>query len=167
MARTQKSVDENTINSIQKDLNSIKHSELVIKLRAIKACYDNKIIEVAKIFGVGYSTLQGWIKSYSERGVNGLINKPKGHNPSKLSVEEEAQIKEWILSSTTNEGEFIHWTLYKLKAEIKRVFGKQVGKSPLWQRLKKMNLSPRRPRPEHKQADKAKQEDFKKNSRIN
>jgi len=40
MARHQKSVDENTIKSIQKDMKSIKHSEFVIKLRAINACYD-------------------------------------------------------------------------------------------------------------------------------
>lgn len=31
----------------------------------------------------------------------------------------------------------------------------------------KENLTPRRPRSEHKQADKVKQEEFKKNSRIN
>jgi transposase len=162
MGRQKKSFDENLLESIKKDLRSFKHSDVVIKLKAINACYDNKIVDVAKIFGIGYSTLQKWIKSYREHGIDGIINKPKGHNPSKLTTDEESQILEWVKSSKTNDGEFVHWTLYKLKSEILRVFGKSVGKTPLWIRLRKLNLSPRRPRPEHKHSDKEKQEDFKK-----
>lgn len=162
MGRPKKSFNEEFRKSLKKDLSSIKSSEVVIKLKAILACFDHKEHTVADIFGIAYSTLHTWIKAYKENGVEGLKNKPRGHNPSKLSKEEEEQIKQWIIQAKNHEGEPVHWTLLKLKAEISKVFGKSVGKSPLWKRLKKMNLTPRRPRPEHKQGDKSKQEYFKK-----
>ncbi len=107
----------------------------------MSAASNNKQEEVARIFNISRSTLQRWANSYTTNGIEGLKSKSKGHNPSKLSSDEQKEIKSWILKCTDHNGKNVHWTLKRLKKEIQIVFEKEVGKTPLWMLLKKMGLS--------------------------
>lgn len=154
------------IQLVNTDLKEIKDSEVVLKLLAIKASFSHKESDVATIFNISRSTLLRWMSNYKNYGIEGCKNKSRGHNPSKLSDDEKSKIKEWVLTSKDSQGKQVHWTLKRLIKEILLVFNKEVTKTPLWLTLLSMNLSLKKPRPQHRNSDKKKQEDFKKNSRI-
>lgn len=149
---------------VSADIRKIKDSEIVIKLKAIFAALEHREEDVAEMFNVSRSTLSRWIKGYQQYGVDGLYSQKRGHNPSKLSLDEKAKIKEWILSCKTSTNEPVHWTLKKLISEIKFVFDKEITSTPLWLTLVSMGLSLKKPRPVHHLTSIEKQEDFKKNS---
>ena len=165
MGRNKSLLNSDIIQLVESDLSDIKDSESIMKLTAIKAAYYHKESEVASIFNIARSTLARWISNYKKFGFEGLKNKSRGHNPSKLSIDEKNKIKEWILNSIDSKGNQIHWTLKKLIKEIMIVFNKEITKTPLWLTLKSLNLSVKSPRPKHYKSDKEKQLDFKKNSR--
>lgn len=152
---------------ILSDLDTIKDSNVVIKLIAIRATFSHTEMQVAEIFNISRSTLNNWIKRYKDDGLSGLTNKPRGHNPSKLSKVEKAIIKDWILESKDNNKKTVHWTLIRLRKEIELVFHVDISKSALHVILIKMGLSMKKPRPQHHQSDAQLQSDFKKNSGLN
>ena len=166
MGRPKTLLTDSIYNNIVSDLKKIPNSDLIFKLTALKAASFNKQSEVAKMYDISRATLQRWAFLYTKYGIEGLKPKPRGHNPSKLTVAEKEIIKQWIISCKDSSGRQVHWTLMRLKQEILNNFDKNVGKTPLWLSLKSMGLSLKKPRPKHYKSDKEKQEEFKKNSRI-
>ena len=146
------------------EFNKIKDGKLATQLRAIMAFEDNTAEEIAKIFKVSIRTVFRWINKFSSHGIDGLIDQPKGHYQSKLAESQQNQIKIWIVTGTNSKTELIHWTLEKLVQAIYSEFGVKLTTTGVWKNLKKMNLTLKKPRPVHHQADKKVQEDFKKNS---
>ena len=124
----------------------------------------NAFPQIAKIFKVSIRTVFRWINKFSSHGIDGLIDQPKGHYQSKLAESQQNQIKIWIVTGTNSKTELIHWTLEKLVQAIYSEFGVKLTTTGVWKNLKKMNLTLKKPRPVHHQADKKVQEDFKKNS---
>jgi transposase len=166
MGRQKKLLSREVCNRIISDLNNIPDHKIIFKLTALKAASTNKQADVANMFDISRSTLQRWAISYKNHGIEGLKPKQKGHNPSKLSFEEKETIREWIVDCKDQNNKNVHWTLKRLKQEILTVYGKEVGKTPLWILLKKMGLSLKKPRPKHYKSDSVLQEAFKKNTII-
>ncbi len=150
---------------IDLELKNLPNSEIHFRLTALKAATTNNQEKVASIFAISRSTLQRWGNAFKNNGIEGLKNKPKGHKAPTLSEVEKEILKKWILTSDDNKGKKVHWTLKRLVLEISTVFGKKVGKTPLWLLMKKMGLSLKKPRPKHYKSNKELQESFKKNSR--
>lgn len=148
----------------EKAFNKIKDGKLATQLRAIMAFEDNTAEEIAKIFKVSIRTIFRWINKFSCDGIDGLKDQPKGHYQPKLTETQKEQLKNWITKGTNSKDESVHWTLEKLKNEIHTEFGVELTTTALWKNLKKMNLTLKKPRPVHHQADKKAQEAFKKNS---
>ena len=148
------------------DLKNIPDYEIILKLKAIQATLNHKVVEVAEIFDISPSSLMRWINSYKKYGTNGLKAKNRGHNPSKLSQDQKTIIREWIISSKDSTGAQVHWTLKRLIKEISLIFQIKISKTPLWLTLISMKLSLKKPRPQHHKSDKEAQEAFKKNSRY-
>jgi transposase len=149
----------------EREFNKIKDGKLATQLRAIMAFEDNTAEDIAKIFKVSIRTIFRWINKFSRDGVAGLIDLPKGHCQSKLTEQQNVQLKKWIIKGTNAADESVHWTLEKLKNEVLHEFNVEITTTALWKNLKKMGLTLKKPRPVHHQADKKAQEAFKKNSR--
>ena len=148
----------------EKEFNKIKDGKLATQLRAIMAFENNTADDLAMIFKVSRRTIFRWINKFSRNGVAGLIDQPKGHYQSKLSEQQKAQLKNWIIKGTNAKGESVHWTLEKLKDVVLHEFDVKMTTTALWKNLKKMGLTLKKPRPIHHQADEKAQEAFKKNS---
>lgn len=160
-------LDAETIKKANLELNSIKDSRLSIQLKAIIASGEHTVEDVAHILHYSARTIFRWIRKFKELGIAGLRDKPKGHMRSKLTDTHRAQILEWIDTRQDHRGERINWSIDKLIAEVKNVFGVEISKTPFWKQLKKMGLVLRKPRPVHYKTDKSVQEAFKKNERNN
>ena len=162
MARTKTTLDPETVAKAQDELDKIKDSKLSIQLKAIIAVADHPAENVADILKVSARSIFRWVEKFKTGGVDALKDRPKGHLRSKLNEKHKQTIERWITTSKTAQGESVHWTLRRLRTEIKKVFGIDIGITPLWTHLKKMDLVLRKPRPIHAKADKDAQEAFKK-----
>jgi transposase len=65
-----------------------------VRLRAVAACVDQPMETVSAVFGVHSRTLRTWARRYHGSGVDGLRDRPKGHNPAKLDEVEETLYRE-------------------------------------------------------------------------
>ena len=147
----------------EKEFNKIKDGKLATQLRAIMAFEDNTAEQIAKIFKVSVRTVFRWINKFSNEGIDGLKDQPKGHYQQKLTEPQKDQVRNWITTGTNSHGESVHWTLEKLSREIYFEFNVTLTTTAIWKNLRKMNLTLKRPRPVHHKADKKAQEEFKKN----
>jgi len=163
MARPKVNVDPETVAKAKEELGKIKDSKLSIQLKAIIAAAEHPVGHVADILKVSARSIFRWIMKFKEGSVEGLRDRPKGHMRSKLAEDHKKDIEQWIVSSKNVEGETVHWTLQKLKKELEKEFGVDIGTTPLWKHLKKMGLVLKKPRPVHAKADINAQEAFKKN----
>ncbi len=148
----------------EKEFNNIKDGKLATQLRAIMAFEDNTAEQIAKIFKVSGRTVFRWIKKFISQGIDGLKDQPKGHYRSKLTEPQKQQLKNWIITGTNSQGETVHWTLKRIASELQAEFGVTLTTTAIWNNLKKMKLTVKKPRPIHHQADQAAQALFKKNS---
>ena len=146
------------------EFNKIKDGKLATQLRAIMAFEDHTAEQIAKIFKVSVRTVFRWINKFISEGIDGLKDQPKGHYQPKLTESQKNQLKHWIKSGSNSNGELVHWTLEKLVSEIHSEFDITLTTTAIWKNLKKMNLTLKKPRPVHHQADKQAQAIFKKNS---
>ena len=165
MARAKTTLDPETVAKAQEELDKIKDSKLSIQLKAIIAVADHPAEKVADILKVSARSIFRWVEKFKAGGVEALKDRPKGHLRSKLNEEHKKTIERWVTTSKTAQGEPVHWTLRRLRTEIKKVFGVHIGVTPLWTHLKKMDLVLKKPRPLHAKADKDAQEAFKKTSK--
>lgn len=163
MARPKLIIDLALIEKAEVELKSIRDGQISIKLKAIIAAGTHTVKDVAGIFQVSSVSIFRWAKLFNQYSIEGLKPHPKGHMRSKLMDEHKKQILKWIEKAENNRGEQIIWTIDKLRREIKEVFNIEIGRTPLWKHLKKMDLVLRKPRPEHYKANKSLQEAFKKN----
>jgi transposase len=159
MARPKEIVDETLADA------RINNHKVSLRLQAIISCMNHPVNKVADVMGVSRHAVWRWAKRFREHGVEGLFDRPKGHNPPKLNEEEREQIAKWLGEGRNEDGEKVHWTIAKLREEVKKRFGKKVGKTPLWLLVRKMGFRQKVPRPSHAKADPKVQEEFKKNSK--
>lgn len=157
-----KNIDKEIILRANERFNDIKEGKLCIQLRGIIAFEKNSAKDVAKILMVNPRSIFRWVKKFKENDIDGLKEKTKGHNKSKLTEQQKMCIKKWIINGKKYNGVFIHWTLQKLKLEVYTEFNIAISTTALWKHLQEMGLAIKRPRPIHYKSDKKEQEEFKK-----
>ena len=163
MALTRRAINEETAEQARKALIGIRESQLAIKLQAIISCANHQVETVSSVIGKDRVTVWRWIRAFKENGVDGLMDKPRGHNPSKLNEEQRKQIAIWLDTGNNFKGEPTHWTLKKLSMAIEEEYGIKITKTPLWITIQSMGFRQKVPRQTHVSADKEKQNAFKKN----
>ena len=108
------------------------HHRLCLKLHAVVAAADHPITVVAYVMGVHRQTFWVWIKSFSQYGVSGLRDRPKGYRRAKLGAGPLAQVAWWLEEGKNSRGQSVHWTPAKLQYEIKKRFGVSIALTLLW-----------------------------------
>jgi transposase len=165
MARPKGIVDQELIDAAKAELKKSAGHPISLRLLAIVRSGDYSQTEIAAFCGVSRGTVWRWITRFRNGGVEGLFDRPKGHNPSKLQEKHRCQIARWLEKSKDSRGKPIHWTLAKLRQEIAGQFGIEITVMPLWSHLQKMGFRQKVPRPLHTGADPLRQEAFKKKRR--
>lgn len=163
MARPKQASTRELAKSAEAEIRKIADHKVCFRLQAIISSAHHSVDVVAPVMGVHRSTVFNWIKRFREYGINGVIDNPKGHNPSKLSVEQKTRIVHWLTEGKDTVGRDVHWTVARLIDEIERVFGIRVGKTPLWLFIRKSGFRQKEPRPVHAEAEPHARVEFKKN----
>ena len=165
MARPKSVFSEDMAVRAQADLDSLDHSKIALKLKAIVAASKHPVCTVAEILGVAAETIWRWATAYRRNGVGGLYPKARKPKPSKLTLTQKAEALAWLDAGKTATGEDIHWTLERLRYAISEAFGVTLGINTIWVWLRRENRKLKVPRPQHYKADKEAQEAFKKTLR--
>ena len=163
MPRPKTIIDADLARKAREALAGIQDHHLIIKLQAIISSENHHITTVAAILGIGRQSVRNWILAFRQHGLIGLIEKPKGHRPSKLSQSQWAAVSVWIEKAQTPRGEPHHWTLENLRHTIEEQFGVRIGITALWRQVHAMGFGLKTPRPLHAKANPQQQADFKKN----
>jgi transposase len=165
MGRPKVLVNEAVFVQAKAALQEIPESKLAIQLKAIMATGTRTIEEVSDVMCYGPRTIARWIHNFTTNGIEGLRDKAKGHLPAKLDTAAKAQVEKWIRSGKNSRGETTHWTLKKLRSELKHELGIIIGTTALWNHLQHQQLVLKRPRPTHAKGSPIAREEFKKNER--
>lgn len=104
---------------------------MVRKLTILSSYFWLKTEEIAKAFRINPRTLFRWISQFKDQGVEGLVDKPKGHKPAFLTYEMKNQLIQWITTLKESDGNQVSWTLDKLRAELERVYSVKISKFAL------------------------------------
>lgn len=164
MVRPKKIIDEEIVAQAKRELTNLPDHQIHLRLLAIIKAGERSIGEVADFLLVSRNTVSNWIRRFRHSGLQGLYDRPKGHNPSKLKEEHKQVISQWLDADKNSRGMPVHWTIEKLQGEIQREWGIIISYTPLRIQLKKLGFKIKIPRPVHAKADPVQQADFKKNS---
>lgn len=99
--------------------------------------------QVCEQVGCCYDTLTSWLKKYLQEGLGGLVTPIRHQKPSRLSVEQQQQLKAMILTQRpTDYGiERQMWTGEILSEVIARRFQVRLKDSRIYDLLNKLGLS--------------------------
>jgi len=121
--------------------------------------------EISEIVKINKNTVTEINKKYNEFGINALADKPYGGRKKILSDEQEANLKEMILTKFPIDLGFpaeYNWTAGIIVEYINKEYGYKYSIRGVTGMLKRLNLSYTRPTYVLAKADKEKQDEFKK-----
>ena len=163
MARPKTIIDSPLVRQAKRELTKHPPDLVYLRLLAIVRAGDHPITEVAQFLEVSRDTVSRWIKRFRADGVAGLRDRPKGHNPSKLSPQQRHEMARWLACGRDAQGQPVHWTLEKLQQALQREYGISLSLMPLWCHVRQLGFRQKVPRPRHANANRHQQDTFKKN----
>ena len=143
-----------------------KNAKLAQRLRLVAfAMEGHASLEIGRWVDLSQRQVQHWVRRYNQGGVDGLKDQPgRGPNPM-LAADEVTQLKARIdAGPAPNDG------VCTLRGkEVQRILEEEFGKirklGAVYKLLHKLGYSSLAPRPQHRHADPAAQEAFKKTCR--
>lgn len=128
----------------QKLYNRYQQQYIRHRLKAIQLLHQgNSRIEVCKQVGCSYDTLSSWLRKYLQGGLKALANPIKHQKPSRLTSEQQQQLKEIILTQLPSDYgiERQMWTGAIISQVIAQRFKVQLKDSRIYELLHKLGLS--------------------------
>src|ERR687886_763981 len=120
----------------------------------------------ARAAGMDRQTLRDWAHRYNAEGVEGLRDRPRPGRPCALDEGRQAALKGLILRGPKLERDGrVAWRPRDLRALIEERFGVRYSESGVRRLLRGLDLSWRKARPVHPEADPQAQGRFRKSCR--
>ena len=119
-----------------------------------------------EIIGFSKPTICSINRQYKQEGLAGIPDKPHTGRPTRLTKEQEADIKDMILKNVPKDVGFpaeFNWTAGLVSKYIKQKYGFSYSIRGITKMLKRMDLTYTRPTYVLAKADKQKQEQFVEN----
>jgi transposase len=118
--------------------------------------------QVCDQVGCSYDTLSSWIDKYLEGGLSHLVSPIQHQKPSRLSVEQQQQLKVMVLSERPSDYgiERQMWTGAILSEVIAQRFQVQLKDSRIYEILDELGLSYQRAHRDYANADPIAQKDW-------
>lgn len=97
-----------------------------VRMSAMKAlCLGFPHDQVARLYDVSKRTLSRWVRWFNDRGIDGLIDRPKPGRPKKIGPEKSAQYRELI--QNPEKADQTHWTGRKFHGYITEELNEEIG----------------------------------------
>lgn len=152
------------LDSIKAAMNLEKKIRVFKRYQALYLFLSGKTREeVAEIVGISPTTVSNIHTEYKNEGLKGIPDKPVSGRPTRLTKEQQAELRWAILNKTPLEVGFqaeFNWTASLIGKYIKREYGYDYSIRGITRMLNRMGLSYTRPTYVLAKADKQKQEEF-------
>jgi putative transposase len=117
----------------------------------------------ARLAGMDRQTLRDWVHRYNAEGIAGLSNRPLPGRPPKLTEGQMASLKAIVLRGPNPVADRVRrWRVIDLCRVVEERWGVVYSATGMLRLLWSLDLSHRKTRPVHPQADVKAQETFKK-----
>jgi len=131
------------------DARRLKYNELTeLRKRGVAAVQSGQpVVLVAKILGVGRSTIFGWLARYRGGGWSNLNAHKRGGRPPKLTAEMMAWIYNTVATKDPRQMEFPFalWTSLMVVELIWRQYKIRLSKASACRLMNQLGLSPQKP----------------------
>ena len=154
----------NTYEELEASYRDCKDAKLRTRMLAVLQTWDGKpSLETAKDIRMSATNIRKWVHRYNEYGIAGLIDTRHSNRKSYLSPEQKQAVIE-ALQKSPHECGFnkSNWTMPLLKRWINKQWGINYKASRLYKLVHKFGFTLQRPKKQSRNANKEKQEQFKK-----
>lgn len=155
--------DHHTTRELQKLFRMEKNARLARRIQGIYlASKGLTCSQITAITGDARRTVQQWVGKYNKQGIDGLKDKPRLGQPTKLSQKEELRFCKRIEAGPTEKDGVSVLNGPAINRILEREFGVLYSKQGLYDLLHRLGYSCLYPRPRHENADTKMQKQFKK-----
>jgi transposase len=151
----------NAMNS-QKTVRDFKDWQI---LYSVQTNTGKQASEIAAILGVTINKIYKTVEKYNKLGVSWKSNIKRGGRREKRCIMTIEQEKEFLQSVETEAINGTIITCQHIKSKIETRLNRSVSDDYIWDLFRRHKWTKKVPRQSHPQADKAKQNEYKKNSR--
>jgi len=139
-----------------------KRSKLKERYHALYLMFEfENCTRVAELLGKHRSTVIGWVNTFNERGLEGIVPKKPPGRPSRLSEEQMGEVKKDVMTHPRQLGyEFSNWEGKSVAHHIKKKFGVEIKVRQAQNILHKLTFTLQRPRYKFPKANPEKQKEF-------
>ena len=124
------------------------------RLRAVILAKEGRTApEIAEMLGRGRRTVQDWIRRYNAEGVEGLQDRPRPGQPTKLKRADEARFVARIDAGPTEADGVCTLRGEDIQRILEDEFGAKYALSGVYDLLHRLGYSVLRPRPRHRKND--------------
>lgn len=143
-----------------------RDGKVSLRLIAVAAVLDGSKRHVAaRQGGMDRQTLRDWVHRFNEGGVEGLRDRPHGHPVRRLTAEQEAQVKAYVLAVPDPEKDgLVRWRCVDVQTYIAETFKVAYHESTVGKLLHRLGLRHISVRPAYPQGDPEARLAFKKTS---
>lgn len=153
-------------DDLRKQARRERDGKVALRLMAIAAVLDGARRHVAaRQGGMDRQTLRDWVHRFNADGVEGLRDRPGGHPVRRLTAEQEARVRAFVLSPPDpDKDRLVRWRCVDVQAYIAATFKVDYHEGTVGKLLRRLKLSHVSVRPAHPEGDTAAREAFKKTS---
>lgn len=156
-----------TIEELERFARKETSARVATRLRGVILAMRGREAEViAQTLGRSRRAVQEWVRWYNEEGLEALRDAPRPGQPKKLTPEQEAQLAAWLERGPDPESGVCALRGPEVRREIEARFGVKYSVPGVYWLLHRLGYSALRPRPLHRKADAAAQEQFKKDAPL-
>ena len=143
-----------------------RDGKVALRLIAVAAVLDGAKRHVAaRQGGMDRQTLCDWIHRFNTNGVDGLRDRPRGHPARRLTAEQEAQVRAYVLAGPDPEKDrLVRWRCVDVQAYLAETFKVAYHETTVGKLLHRLGLSHVSVRPAHPEGDAEARAAFKKTS---
>jgi transposase len=157
---------EGSVDELRKLARRERDGRVALRLMAVAAVLEGARRHIAaKQGGMDRQTLRDWVHRFNEAGVEGLRDRPSGHPVRRLTAEQEAQVRTYVLTGPDpDKDRLVRWRCVDVQAYIAETFEVKYHESTVGKLLHRLGLRHISVRPAHPQGDAEARSTFKKTS---
>lgn len=135
----------------------MQYSTLQVRERAVKACKEQSVYSVAKLYHIHRATLYRWL--LKKKVFKSLIRLPVSGRPNKLTNEDVKKLTRLILKPASRYGyETDFWTIKRIIDLAKKYLKMRISKTTMYEILYNEEYSYKKPEKRYYEADKKEQQ---------
>jgi transposase len=149
---TRKDLTARELRAASAEARDAKTARRILAIALVLEGKDRKT--AAETCGMDHQTLRDWVHRYNAEGLAGLKNRKALGRPSRLTVEQKAELAALVEKGPDAEEDgVVRWRCADLKRRIEEMFGVKLHERTVGKQLKALGYVRLSVRPQHPKSD--------------